>query len=109
MNVAEPRVSINFNTQSPTQEKSSVNATLADAICKVDVSAGTPEFNVSYNGTKRKTFQILKDERHLESYDYYQNGSYTTTLVIPYTGEIVCTVKDALGKYTARKNISVTG
>ena len=106
MNVADPRVLLSFTSQNPTQEKSSVNATLVDAICKVDVSVGTPEFTISYNGTESKTFQIINQERRLESYGYYQNGSYMTTLVIPYTGEIVCTVRDALGRYTARRTIS---
>ena len=106
MNVADPRVLLCFTSQNPTQEKSSVNATLVDAICKVDVSVGTPEFTISYNGTESKTFQIINQERRLESYGYYQNGSYMTTLVIPCTGEIVCTVRDDLGRYTARKTIS---
>ena len=107
MNGADPRVLLSFTN--PTQEKSFVNANLVDAICKVDVSVGRPEFTISYNGTESNAFQIVHQEYIRFNYGYYLNGSHMATLVIPYTGEIVCTVADALGIYTARRTTSITG
>ena len=45
----------------------------------------------------------------LGSYGYFHNGSYHTTLVVPYNGTIVCEVTDLLGVYRLSKVINATG